>query len=243
MMTTKKTTLIAICMALVAGIVGCSKNTSETTAAADKAAPSLADATSPKGVQQATVNALPKGNPATAADQYKDLNENSLMFTYCALSSLPVDYSQILVNYSRDYVTTSDEFKKHDIETALKPKIDQEIAAAKSARYLKVSWGHFKLGQYDFQAKGFSTDLNNDTSFGWNGSYRMNFSNGNDFKLLKVDDESKSRAIEALRSKYQQFTLIAYVFAQDVDLNQHTVKAQIMKISLQDSKGNELAAP
>jgi len=228
---------------LVSALTACSKNDATTNAPAqsDKA-PSLADATSPQAAEQAKIKALPKGNPATPLSQYRELtSDKDVMFTYYAMSSLPVDYDKLLLNYSQDYRATSDEFKKQDIQKALKPKIDQEIANAKGVNYIKVKWDQFRLDKYDFQAKAFPQHtLTNDVNFGWGYDYRIEFSNGDDFKLLKVDDETKARIIEEKRSQGQSLDLLIYAFAQDSTLDQHHVKAQILKVVLVDKNGTEL---
>jgi hypothetical protein len=148
------------------------------------------------------------------------------------------------MSYSEDYRRASDEFKKQDILNALKPKIDQEIAVAKNARYLKMTWNGFRLNKYDFPAKGFPQDsLGNNSNLGWdNYGYRLAFTNGDNFKLFKIEDESKARLIEEKRSKHEQFDLVVYVYAQDADLNNKYIKTQVMHVSLLDSHGNELFA-
>ena len=235
-------------IALLSALTACSKNDSTSAmsaahpVAAGDATPSLAEATSTKGVEQAKLNALPKGDPATPVSQYRTLSsDKDVMMTYYAMSSLPVDYDKVLLNYSQDYRSTSDEFKKQDMQKALKPKIDQEIANAKSSPYIKMTWDQFRLDKYDFQTKAFPQHaLTKDVNFGWGYDYRIEFSNGDDFTLLKVNDEAKARIIEEKRSKGQSLDLIIYAFAQESALDQHHVKAQILKVVLVDKNGTEL---
>ena len=235
--------LLSVCLAVVVlSSIGCSKQDS---AEATNGTPNLADAMSVEGKAQAAVAAMPQGNVNTPLADYKELtSDNDIMFAYYALSSIPVDYDKVLMSYSEDYRRASDEFKKQDILKALKPKIDQEIAVAKNARYLKMTWNGFKLKKYDFQAKAFpQDDLENNSNLGWqNYGYRLAFTNGDNFKLFKVEDEAKARLIEEKRSKYEQFNLVVYVYAQDADLNNKFVKSQVMRISLLDSHSNELFA-
>ena len=224
---------------------GCSKEGGANLSDNNNGAPNLADAMSTKGKEQAALAAMPQGNVNTPLDQYKELtSDNDIMFAYYALSSIPVDYDKILMSYSDDYRRASDEFKKQDILKALKPKVDQEVTTAKNSRYLKMTWNGFNFKKYDFQAKGFSQDsLANSSSLGWqNYGYRLAFTNGDNFKLFKVEDEAKARLIEEKRSKYEQFDLVVYVYAQDADLNNKYIKTQVMHVSLLDSHGNELFA-
>lgn len=243
MKNTKKSLLLICSIVLIAGLVGCSKKDDTSNTADKTGTPNLADAMSQKGQEQAAISALPKGDANTPLSQYKELTSGSeIMFAYYALSSLPTDYDKVLSSYSQDYRGASDEFKKQDILKALKPKVDQEIASAKTARHLKMTWGRFNLGKYDFQAKGFpQSDLSNNSNFGWNDSdYRLAFTNADNFKIFKVEDEAKARLIEEKRSKYEELNLVVYVYAQDADLNETRVKAQVMKVSLQDKHGTEL---
>ena len=236
-----KLTIFVCALALSAGLAGCSKNDAASSAPASKT-PTLADATSPQAVEQAKVKALPQGNAATAAKDYRELaGDNDVMFTYYALSSLPVDYDKLLTAYSQDYRNTSDEFKKQDMQKALKPKVDQEIANAKGTNYIQMKWSQFRLDKYDFQAKGFpQQNLTKDVNFGWGWDYRVEYTNGDDYKLFKVEDEAKARQIEEMRSKGQVLDLMIYAFAQDAELDKHYVKAQILKVVLLDKNGNEL---
>lgn len=227
---------------------GCSKqndNNNANTADSNKVAPNLADAMSAKGQAQAAVAAMPHGDANTPLSAYKEISsDNDIMFAYYALSSIPIDYDKVLTSYSKDYRYAADAFKKQDILNALKPKVDEQIAAAKTARYLKMTWNGFNLGKYDFQNKGFpQNDLSSRSNLGWDGyGYRLTFTNGDDFKLLKVVDEAKARLIEEKRSKYERFDLVVYVYAQDADLNEKYVKTQVMHISMLDKDGNEIFA-
>lgn len=242
-MTFNRPTSFVCMLILLCGLAACSKNENkDNNSAQTNEVPSLADATSSKGIQQAKVNALPQGNQSTPLSQYRKLeNENDVMFTFYALSSLPIDYDKLLKTYSQDYQFSTDEFKKQDMQKALKPKIDQQIANAKSSNYIKVIWGQFSLDKYDFQEKGFPQHkLTKEVNFGWGYDYRIEFTNGEDFKLLKVADEAKARIIEEKRSKGENLDLIIYAFAQDSSLDNHHVKAQILKVVLVDKNGAEL---
>ena len=196
--------------------------------------------------QAAQAASLPKADIATPLNQYKEWQSNlDVMFSYLGLSGLPVDYDLAMGEYSADYRGARDEFKKNDILKALKPKLDQEIAMAKSQRYVKMVFDNFGIDKYDFQAKAFpQSGLTSDTNFGWGSdggrSYRAVFTNADQYKLFRVADEATARSIEEKRSKYQAMNLVIYGFAQDVDANNRYVKIQITKISLQDKKGAEL---
>lgn len=209
---------------------------------ADK--PNLSSAMSPEAQKAAMVAALPKANADTPLDQYVQLTSgNQLMFMYYGLSNMPLDYEKITQAYSQEYRSTNDAFKQKDILNALKPRIDSEVAKAKNMRYYRTE-EQANLASYDFNAKGFP--VNNqigDGSFGYyndNSSYRYAFTNGESFKMLKVADEAKARQIEALTKKYPPMKLVFYVYAQDADPSDLSVKSQIVKVRLLDASGNEL---
>jgi hypothetical protein len=227
------------------------------TACGDKAAsnnapaPSLADATNPKKVAevQKTVvaAALPKADKTTPAESYFTLDSgNPLMFAYLALAKLPVDYPEVARTYSRDFANTQDEFKKKDLLKALTQRIDEEITKAGGMRYMKMTINN-PIGKYDFASKGFPLDDSVSQSgsyryFNDNPNYKLTFTNGDTFRVLKVEDEASARAIEDLRVKYTPMTLSVYAYLQDADVSNKTVKAEIVKIVLSDKKGAQLAA-
>jgi hypothetical protein len=207
---------------------------------------SLEAATSSAAMQKAAVAALPTGDAKHPLDQYKEWNSNNqVMFSYYGISGMPLDYEKVLNNYSAEYYRTSDEFKKKDIQSALTPRIQQELATAKNDRYIKFRWDNFRLEKYDFQAKAFpQNQLDNDTNFGWTGgggpNYRITFTNADKFKLLAVPDENQARAIEEKRAKYESMELTVYAFVQDVDPSSMYVKVQIMGVNLADRRGSPL---
>lgn len=233
--------------AVVVGLSGCGDKAATNT----EPKPSLADATSPKAVEaikkEIVQSALPKGEKSTPVESYVEYNSgHQLMFSYLALSKLPIDYKEIATSYSRDYATTQDEFKKNDLLTALKPRIDGEVAKATAQRYIKITIGN-PIQKYDFEKKGFPLDGSVWESgsyryFNDNNAYKLGFTNGDAFRYLKVADESDARNIETLRSKYESMNLVIYVFAQDADITNKSVKAEIVKVVLVDKKGTTLAS-
>ena len=229
---------------------GCSKSGKSDNQAANQPStdkPSLSAALSPQGVKAAAIAALPQANPNTPLDQYTPLTSgNQLMFLYYGLSSMPVDYEKIAQKYSQEYRSTSDVFKQKDILNALKPRIDAEIAQAKNNRYFMMR-GDANLSNYDFNAEDFPNNdaLLSSGGYGYfydNNGYHYSFTNGADFKMLKVADEAKARQIEGMVNKYPSMKIVYYAYAQDIDPNSMTVKAQIVKVKLLDASGNELYA-
>jgi hypothetical protein len=238
---------LLIAIAAIIGLVGCTDKT--TTETPNKF--SLADATSQKTVdaakQVAVQSNLPKANKETPFETYVEYNNgNQLMFAYLAFNAIPINYKEILNRYSADYARESDEFKKNDLLTALKPKIDSEVAKAKSQRYIKMLISN-PIEKYDFEKKGFPVSesiwqAGNYRYFSDNAEYKLGFTNGEGYRYLKLVSEDDARKIEEMRSKYSQLDIVVYCFVQDVDISNKTVQAEIVKIALVDKKRNVLAS-
>lgn len=230
---------------LIFGLAGCGDQT------ADKGGtPNLADATSAKTAEavqkQVVQNGLPKADKSVPAEQYIEFNSgNQLMFSYLALAGMPLDYKEITTRYSQEYARSSDEFRKNDLLTALKPKIDAEVAAASAQRYFKVTLDN-PIEKYDFEKKGFPVNSSIWESgsyryFHDNNEYKLGFTNGDSFRYLTAISEDDARKIESMRSKYNAMDVIVYGFVQSADPSSKTLKTQIVNIVLTDKKGGVLA--
>lgn len=211
------------------------------------AAPSLADLNNRAAVTQAVNTRLPKGDPATPSAKYRKIDSgHQVMFLYYGLLNLPVDYEQVVQSYSSEYQRTTDSFKKKDIVAALQPRIDQEIAQAKSAPYILLeSTDSAPLERYDFSKKSFAVKEFSDndlyTYYHDNSQYTLAKTNATQFATLSVPDEEKARAIEGYLSKYARLRVQTYLFAQDADPSNRRVKLEIMKYRLLSPTGEVLA--
>lgn len=228
---------------------GCGDKASEKKVAESK--PTLTDVTSgenAKKIKEAVVQAArPKADKNTPMENYLELGSgNQLMFAYLALMNAPIDHKEIAEKYSKDYSRASDEFKKNDLLIALKPRIDEEIAKSKSARYVKISMNR-AIEKFDFEKKGFPlTDMVWDPRsyqyFNDNSEYKLSFSNGESYRYLKTASEEDARKIEGMRSAGTPMNLMVYCFMQDADPSNKSIKAEIVKVSLVDKKGDVLAS-
>lgn len=246
--TARRPLAAALALALLAGLAGCKDKTAAPGDAA--ATPNLADAAKPavvaEQVKEQARASLPKGDPNTPAASYVDIDSgNQIMFAYLATAGMPIDYNDVAGSYSRDYTSTSDEFKKNDLLKALKVKIDAGVAQAAQQRYVKLEIGD-PVGKYDFEKKGFPLDSSvwekgSYRYYGDNGNYKIGFNNGANFRYLSVPEEDKARVIEGLRSKYQAMRTVVYGYVQDADISRKVVLAQILKVELTDKNGNVLA--
>ncbi|WP_394780624.1 hypothetical protein [Undibacterium sp.] len=233
--------------ALAVGLAGCGDKAPADT----PGKPSLADATSQKTVaaakQVAVQSNLPKANRDTPMDSFVEYSSgNQLMFAYLALNAVPIDYKEVLNRYSMDYARQSDEFKKNDLLTALKPKIDAEVDKAKSQRYVKMFVSN-PIEKFDFEKKGFPVSesiwqTGSYRYFSDNAEYKIGFTNGDGFRYLKPASEEDARKIEEMRSKYVPLQMAVYCYLQDADISNKTIKAEIIKITLVDKNGNVLAS-
>lgn len=198
------------------------------------------------------IESLPLGDPNYPIDSYKEiLSNNDLMFTYYALSKEQPDYDKITSNYALQYWATNDQFKRRDLVESQKPEIDKEIAARKDARYVKLKVNAtWKVQKYDFDKKAFpQVAVTNQSQFGWDAkewvnrnkiaiSYFATFTNGDEFNLLKVEDERVARLIE--EKKHEEMSLIVYGFVQGVDPQEPLLKVQVLDVTLINKDGVEL---
>lgn len=220
----------------------CGKKASEDTASAD-AHPTLDSALSKEAVELAQKNALPKADANTPQKSYRNIESgNDLMFIYYALSSVPPEMTRIASFYSEEYRGSSDAFRKSDILKGLEPRIQQELAKAKSERYftyeISQSLEHYDLTRKDFRLK--SELSGHSWSSSDNREYKLRLSNGDAITAIKVEDEALARSIEQNVDRYNAHSLKLYLFAQDADPSKSTVKAQIVMATLMDDKGREL---
>lgn len=250
------TKFIATFLLCAAVLPGCSK---EQAAAEPKAAGST-----PALGPSAAAAAAPKAAPVVKADKSKPLAEyqdlksgRTVMFAYLAVDTLPIDYGKIAGLVSSEFAISQDEFRKHDLLTALRPGIDAEVAKAKENRYYRME-GEVEVEKYDFETKSFrlGTFADPSTQIYFNDiqSYSVGFSNAQQFQRLRVEDEAQARRVEGVRAqtgaggnslqkahaKHKLF-LAVYLFAAEAKLGQPVLMAEVVRVQLKDEKGNVLA--
>ncbi len=212
-------------------------------------APTLRDATpavATDAVKKAPVEKTREvADKSTPLESYKTLNSgDQIMYAYLGLSGMPIDYPAIARKVSKEYSSSGDEFRKNDLLTALKPKIDAAVGEAKKQRYWKISIDE-PIEKYDFERKGFplSSSVAGEGSYRYfneNSEYRLAFTNGSKFKTLTNISEDTARRIEGLRSQYGKLELVVYCFAQDTAVSATTVNAEIVKVVLATKAGEVL---
>lgn len=239
----------------------CSSHPAPSTNAAPDSAnanASLSNAVSPEAVQQASktakVASLPQPDWNTPDSAYVPITKGTqLMYLYAAFSGMPPDYDKMASAISQDYNMTSDQFKKHDMVAALKPKIDAGIADAKAHPYIVIT-DDPQLGHYDFQRKAFPVGSALFQSGGYEqivdtggpvihlvGGERLSVSNGQPFQQINVPDENLAKTIEAQVSQYGNFKERIYAFVQGTDDSAGPmVNTEITKVELLDPRGQVL---
>ena len=224
-------TLLAIAVLLSA----CGKTETTTAAASAPVAANVADMAAKAQVKAAAAS-LPQADAATPSASYVDITSgNQLMYSYIALSGVPPDYAAVAQRISREYAGSNDAFRKQEVLDALKPQIDAKVSEAKTKRYLRYQInGQGALSPYAMEKAAFPAKFADAGTYYYmydNGDYKLAFSNGDGYSLLKVDQEA-ARKIEAARSSYKDFAIIVYAYAQEADMASNQVKAQIVKVTI-----------
>ncbi|MNL94829.1 hypothetical protein D3C81_46210 [compost metagenome] len=223
--------LLAIAILLSA----CGKPAEHATPAASAPATSVADMAAKAQVKAAAAS-LPQADAATPTSSYVDITSgNQLMYSYLALSGVPPDYAAVAQRISREYAGSNDAFRKQEVLDALKPQIDAKVNEAKTKRYLRYQInGQGALSPYAMDKAAFPAKFAEAGTYYYmydNGDYKLAFTNGDGYSLLKVDQDA-ARKIEAARSGYKDFAIIVYAYAQEADMASNQVKAQIVKVAI-----------
>ena len=223
--------LLAIAVLLSA----CGKTETATPAASAPVAANVADMAAKAQVKAAAAN-LPQADPATPASSYVDITSgHQLMYSYLALSGVPPDYAAVAQRISREYAGSNDAFRKQEVLDALKPQIDAKVNEAKTKRYLRYQInGQGALSPYAMDKAAFPAKFADAGTYYYmydNGDYKLAFTNGDGYSLLKVDQDA-ARKIEAARSGYKDFAIVVYAYAQEADMASNQVKAQIVKVAI-----------
>ncbi|PLY39288.1 hypothetical protein CSZ94_27265 [Janthinobacterium sp. ROICE36] len=223
--------LLAIAVILSA----CGKTDTTTPTASAPVAANVADLAAKAQVKAAAAS-LPQADAATPTSSYIDITSgNQLMYSYIALSGVPPDYAAVGQRISRDYAGSNDAFRKQEVLDALKPQIDAKVSEAKTKRYLRYQInGQGALSPYAMDKVAFPAKFAEAGTYYYmydNGDYKLAFTNGGAYSLLKVDQEA-ARKIEAARSGYKDFAIVVYAYAQEADMASNQVKAQIVKVAI-----------
>lgn len=245
----KKYVLAIATVAACATLAGCDrKDPSGTGGAAEEPAPTGMMAEAARQAEaQAKIAALPKADMAKPLSDYPKLDGGEhLMFLYLAAARLPPDYPSIADAFSSDYRDTSDSFRKQDLLTALKPRIDARIGEATQQPYAWMELDDSdNLSAYDFQRGGFPVNEFQDEKtryFNDSSSYRLTWANREAVVFAPVKDEAMARVIEAMRTDYGNTPqLKVYFFAQAADLDSKHVKAVVTRVQITDRSGRVLA--
>jgi len=203
-----------------------------------------------KQAEAERLDKLPHADPSTPDSQYVELTSGyQLAAMYYALSAMPPDYEVLSAAASQEYRSTTDEFRKRDLLQALRGKIDSDIGRYKDPqnRYVIMEDNAIPLQHYDFKTSTFPINLNIRTGaynyFNDSPQYKMSYNNGDKFLHLPIADQTRAEEIESMITKNELWggRSIFYAFAQEADTTNNTVKAQIVRVVLEDRKHGEIA--
>ena len=222
-------------LAITVLLSACGKSDTAAPAASVPVAANVAELAAKAQVKAAAAS-LPQADPATPTSSYVDITSgNQLMYSYIALSGVPPDYAAVAQRVSREYAGSNDAFRKQEVLDALKPQIDAKVNEAKTKRYLRYQInGQGALSPYVMDKAAFPAKFAEAGTYYYmydNGDYKLAFTNGDGYSLLKVDQEA-ARKIEAARSGYKDFAIIVYAYAQEADMAINQVKAQIVNVAV-----------
>lgn len=240
---------MAVTALTIALLAACSKSAPNTSASSSQ--PSVRSALSPSAIQQAAetvkTDSLPRPNWDTPDSSYVEITKGEqVMFLDAAFSGMPPNYEKMAQVISSAYRMENDAFKKHDLLTAIQPKLDAGIAYAKAHPYIFWTDSAPQLAPYDFGSHSFQDNsalftLTGYVSFPDAFGYNLGVTNGQAFQHFVVMDEAKARAIEALRGKWQALHFKIFAFVQSTDESQiPTVQALITKVQILGPHGRVL---
>ncbi|WP_316157856.1 DUF4852 domain-containing protein [Cupriavidus sp. BIC8F] len=192
---------------------------------------------------------LPTVQVDPARAYHKATSGVDLAYLYFALTDIPVDYDALAADVSEEYRRTTDTFKKKEMLDALRPEIQSKIAALKANPFIVLqadsSLGHYDLPSQSFPVKGLPLGPGEYLHF-YGANYRVAISNGADFRQLKVADEGRARAMEAIVTNGVPGSVIRdvyptkaemFLYAQAADKNTRVIQFQLVQLKLKDEKG------
>ena len=251
MLTGKRFAVVAAL--LLIGLAACGKKDeigagADTETAADTA--SIADDTllgeaKAKGQERTQQAALPQPDLSKPLTTYPELKSGQqVMFLYAAAAKLPPDFEKMAQTFSSEYRQTSDAFRRNDLMLAIKPQIEQQIAAAAANPYAWIDLNDADLGSYDFERKGFPVgEFRADHHRYFRDAYQYSYTWANRAQLdfAPVADEALARQIEGMRSKWNTKPgLKIFFFAQSADLNNQRIQALVTRVQITDRQGRVL---
>lgn len=203
-----------------------------------------------KQAEQERIQKLPHADLAAPDSQFVLLDSGyQLAAMFYALSGMPPDYDVLASAASEEYRTTTDEFRKRDLLQALHGKIDQDIVRYKDPqnRYVRMQDAGLPIQHYDFKSSSFPVNLNIGPSaynyFNDSPRYKLAYNNGDKFLHFPVADQQRAKEIESMVTKNELWggESTFYVFVQEANTADNTVKGQIVRVALMDRKHGEIA--
>lgn len=135
-------------------------------------------------------------------------------FLFHRLSKMPVKLEDFAVAFP-EVGQASDEFERRDVLAKVKPDLEDAQRSVATAKSFLIAI-RSKLGDYDFDRKGFPTGISETTfvpfdvgAFGADPHYAVSLKNGAEYSLLQME-EGEARKFAAVMRKcctYREVTL------------------------------------
>lgn len=217
------------------------------------------------------------GSSSKPLTEYTELNSGrQLMAHFVSLKALTAEEWARAADGNEKIAREQDAFKRKDLIKQFQETVEAEAKVVAGQRYVyfdlpdllpREEWSH--LGEYNFDSKAFpvpffASKKNRDKlsgqyvvthsklGFGDERFAGLDFTNGDQFAQLKVEEEALARTIESNRKKAKMIGGVmyrpdlrvrAYVFisgAQASGFAGNYVTGQIMKLQLRDPQGKVL---
>jgi hypothetical protein len=172
-----------------------------------------------------TISRGAQPNPRTPDTDFLQLTSAAQVAElYFALSGDDPDYIKLTEMVDPTYSSLQNEFDKRDAVAKNRPLIDKAIEKLKGHHYFRFTIGNMSplpLEHYNFAMRSFHLT----TLPPGSGSYlyfdgpgyvtHLGVTNADDYQMLKIQDESKARAIENMLSKPLSSDVVYYLYAND----------------------------
>lgn len=163
------------------------------------------------------------------------ITEENAPFVYETKAEIPTPREKLAGLISADYLNATDEFTARDLFQKIEPVIDKRIETAKSTKLWRMDISK-QLPQYDFDAKAFPTQFNENTFISFpNASqpYAVMFANHELFRHVPVEIEAAKNLSAALRLSRSSTFIVEGVVkdAQERTLNGRKWKAILFEIT------------
>lgn len=145
-----------------------------------------------------------------SAESYQ-IDDDTAFYVYEVFSEIKTPREELAEYISKDYRRARDEFSRHDLLVEINPVLDKRIEEAASAKLFNIRIGG-KLGEYDFDKKGFKTGFSENTFVPYSYGYAASFTNIGKAEYLPVTVEKARTFASSLgKSRKAIFKIVGEV--------------------------------